>query len=143
MRSFFAKQLFFVDHRGPFLVGPTHQDGERSRVFFSSYRLTYAVRIIEHGHKRSDTDTKMPVDPRTDKLIRRTAMVGSATAAYFLLASDYAPNPNALDPIKKAIESARFSVKSFVFGSDKDAREDEKENSKFTNNTKKHNSSAE
>ncbi|OAY76573.1 hypothetical protein ACMD2_10721 [Ananas comosus] len=85
----------------------------------------------------------MPVDPRTDKLIRRTAMVGSATAAYFLLASDYAPIPNALDPIKKAIESARFSVKSFVFGSDKDAREDEKENSKFTNSPKKHNSSAE
>jgi hypothetical protein len=42
----------------------------------------------------------MPVDARTEKLIRRTTMVGTATAAYFLLTSDFGPHPNALDPVR-------------------------------------------
>lgn len=41
----------------------------------------------------------MPVDARTDKLIRRTTMIGTVTAAYFLLTSDFGSQPNALDPV--------------------------------------------
>ncbi|KAF3441339.1 hypothetical protein FNV43_RR15253 [Rhamnella rubrinervis] len=55
--------------------------------------------------------------PQTDKLVRRTTMVATVTASYFLLTADYGPEPNALDPIKKAIVSAESSVKEFIFGS--------------------------
>ncbi|XP_078182673.1 uncharacterized protein LOC144576237 [Carex rostrata] len=73
----------------------------------------------------------MPVDARTDKLIRRTTMIGTVTAAYFLLTSDFGSHPNALDPLKKAIESAQFSLKSFVFGSDQKTNENAKEEPKI------------
>ncbi|KAI5647238.1 hypothetical protein M9H77_33243 [Catharanthus roseus] len=56
------------------------------------------------------------MNPNTDKLVRRTTMVATATASYFLLTADYGPEPNALDPIKNAILSAERSVKEFVFG---------------------------
>ncbi|XP_073148299.1 uncharacterized protein [Henckelia pumila] len=59
------------------------------------------------------------MDPKTDKLVRRTAMVATVTASYFLLTADYGPQPNFLDPIKNAILSAERSVKEFVFGQDK------------------------
>nr|XP_018677023.1 PREDICTED: uncharacterized protein LOC103973537 isoform X2 [Musa acuminata subsp. malaccensis] len=36
------------------------------------------------------------MDPRTDKLIRRTAMAGTVTAAYFLITADYGPQDHAL-----------------------------------------------
>ncbi|XP_021904566.1 uncharacterized protein LOC110819615 [Carica papaya] len=57
------------------------------------------------------------MNPRTDKLVRRTTMVATVTASYFLLTADYGPEPNALDPIKKAILSAESSFKEFIFGS--------------------------
>ncbi|CAL5014126.1 unnamed protein product [Urochloa decumbens] len=49
-----------------------------------------------------------PVVPRSDRIVRRTAMVGAATAAFLLLTADYGPSyPN---PIRKAMESlALFS----------------------------------
>ncbi|XP_011093145.1 uncharacterized protein LOC105173173 [Sesamum indicum] len=56
------------------------------------------------------------MDPRTDKLVRRTTMVATVTASYFLLTADYGTEPNFLDPIKNAILSAQRSVKEFVFG---------------------------
>ncbi|RWW55736.1 hypothetical protein BHE74_00037594 [Ensete ventricosum] len=41
----------------------------------------------------------MTMDPRTEKLIRRTAMVGTVTAAYLLLSADYGPQDHALLPV--------------------------------------------
>ncbi|XP_042512529.1 uncharacterized protein LOC122087449 [Macadamia integrifolia] len=58
------------------------------------------------------------MDPKTDKLVRRTTMIATVTASYFLLTADYGPEPNALDPIKKSLKSAERSVKRFFFGSD-------------------------
>ncbi|KAF5207506.1 Uvrabc system protein a [Thalictrum thalictroides] len=62
------------------------------------------------------------MDPKTEKLVRRTTMLATVTASYFLLTADYGPEPNILDPIKKAIESAESSVKKFIFGSDKESQ---------------------
>ncbi|XP_006827653.2 uncharacterized protein LOC18422889 isoform X3 [Amborella trichopoda] len=62
------------------------------------------------------------MDPKTDKLVRRVAIVTTAVAAYFLLTQDYGPNPNALDPIKKAINSAEAVVKSYIFKSREEPR---------------------
>ncbi|PIA59201.1 hypothetical protein AQUCO_00400228v1 [Aquilegia coerulea] len=59
------------------------------------------------------------MDPKSQKLMRRTTMLATVTASYFLLTADYGPEPNILDPIKKAIESAESSVKKLFFGSDK------------------------
>ncbi|RCV32315.1 hypothetical protein SEVIR_6G254500v4 [Setaria viridis] len=43
-----------------------------------------------------------PVVSRSDRIVRRTAMIGAATAAFLLLTADYGPNyPN---PIRKAME---------------------------------------
>lgn len=39
------------------------------------------------------------VNRRTDKLLRRTTMVATVTASYFLLTADYGPEPNFLDPV--------------------------------------------
>uniref|UniRef100_A0A2N9FI07 Uncharacterized protein n=1 Tax=Fagus sylvatica TaxID=28930 RepID=A0A2N9FI07_FAGSY len=39
------------------------------------------------------------MNPQTDKLVRRTTMVATATASYFLLTADYGSEPNALDPL--------------------------------------------
>lgn len=39
------------------------------------------------------------MNPRTDKLVRRTAMVATVTASDFLLTADYGPEPNVLDPV--------------------------------------------
>ncbi|RZS12342.1 hypothetical protein BHM03_00043775, partial [Ensete ventricosum] len=41
----------------------------------------------------------MAMDPRTEKLIRRTAMVGTVTAAYLLLSADYGSQDHALLPV--------------------------------------------
>lgn len=65
------------------------------------------------------------MNSRTDKLVRRTTMVATVTASYFLLTADYGPEPNVLDPIKKAIVSAQNSAKEFVFGSEKKPHESE------------------
>ncbi|RAL46253.1 unnamed protein product [Cuscuta campestris] len=67
------------------------------------------------------------MDPKTDKLVRRTTMVATAVASYILLTADYGPQPSALDPIKNAILSAERSVKEFVFGSKKVGQENEAE----------------
>ncbi|XP_077240239.1 uncharacterized protein LOC143881127 [Tasmannia lanceolata] len=69
----------------------------------------------------------MCMDPKTEKLVRRTTMVATVTAAYFLLTADYGPYPNALDPIKRAIQSAELSVKRYFYKSDKDSQENGKE----------------
>ncbi|CAD6245617.1 unnamed protein product [Miscanthus lutarioriparius] len=51
-----------------------------------------------------------PVVPRSDRIVRRTAMVGAATAAYLLLTADYGPSyPN---PIRNAMESLALFSKS-------------------------------
>lgn len=39
------------------------------------------------------------MDPKTDKLVRRTTMIATATASYFLLTADYGPEPSFLDPV--------------------------------------------
>ncbi|PRQ58057.1 hypothetical protein RchiOBHm_Chr1g0355061 [Rosa chinensis] len=57
------------------------------------------------------------MNPQVDKLVRRTTIVATITASYFLLTADYGSEPNVLDPIKKAIQSAESSVKDFIFGS--------------------------
>ncbi|XP_068664320.1 uncharacterized protein [Aristolochia californica] len=58
------------------------------------------------------------MNPKTDKLVRRTAMVGSVTAAYFLLTTDYDPSQNVLVPVKGAMKSAEHSLKKFMFNVD-------------------------
>ncbi|XP_047977348.1 uncharacterized protein LOC125219416 [Salvia hispanica] len=65
------------------------------------------------------------MDPKTDKLVRRTTMIATATASYLLLTADYGPEPNFLDPIKNAVESAKQSVKEFVFGLKKETPQSE------------------
>ncbi|CAK9319060.1 unnamed protein product [Citrullus colocynthis] len=67
------------------------------------------------------------VNRRTDKLLRRTTMVATVTASYFLLTADYGPEPNFLDPIKKFILSAESSIKGFIFGSNNQSQESQKE----------------
>ncbi|RZC57069.1 hypothetical protein C5167_004374 [Papaver somniferum] len=62
------------------------------------------------------------MDPKADKLVRKTAMVASVTAAYFLLTSDYGNQPNILDPIKSKILSAESTVKEFIFGPKKESQ---------------------
>ncbi|XP_021280292.1 uncharacterized protein LOC110413694 [Herrania umbratica] len=74
------------------------------------------------------------MNPRADKLVRRTTMVATATASYFLLTADYGPEPNVLDPIKKAILSAQSSLKEFILGS----RKEHQESSLSSSNTKEH-----
>lgn len=39
------------------------------------------------------------MNPNTDKLVKRTTMVATAVAGYFLLTADYGPEPNVLDPV--------------------------------------------
>ncbi|XWS77042.1 hypothetical protein CRYUN_Cryun01aG0229200 [Craigia yunnanensis] len=39
------------------------------------------------------------MNPQADKLVRRTTMVATVTASYFLLTADYGPEPNVLDPV--------------------------------------------
>ncbi|PKI39985.1 uncharacterized protein LOC116200517 [Punica granatum] len=65
------------------------------------------------------------MSPRTDKLVRRTTMVATITASYFLLTADYGPEPNVLDPIKKAILRAENRAKEFVLGSSEKPRENQ------------------
>ncbi|CAN4125078.1 unnamed protein product [Withania somnifera] len=65
------------------------------------------------------------MNPRTDKLVRRTTMVATVTASYFLLTADYGPEPNVLDPIKNAILSAERSLKESIFGPKKGIQEHE------------------
>ncbi|XP_051132805.1 uncharacterized protein LOC127252604 [Andrographis paniculata] len=61
------------------------------------------------------------MDPKTDKLVRRTTMVATVTASYFLITADYGPDPNFLDPIKNVVMSAQRSVKEFMFGAKKES----------------------
>ncbi|XWS77043.1 hypothetical protein CRYUN_Cryun01aG0229200 [Craigia yunnanensis] len=63
------------------------------------------------------------MNPQADKLVRRTTMVATVTASYFLLTADYGPEPNVLDPIKKTILSTQSSLKEFIFGSRKEHQE--------------------
>ncbi|KAI3449187.1 hypothetical protein Pfo_005852 [Paulownia fortunei] len=65
------------------------------------------------------------MNPNTDKLVRRTTMVATVTASYFLLTADYGTEPNFLDPIKNAILSAEQSVKEFIFGPKKETPQSE------------------
>ncbi|KGN56522.1 uncharacterized protein LOC105434815 [Cucumis sativus] len=67
------------------------------------------------------------VNQRTDKLLRRTTMVATVTASYFLLTADYGPQPNFLDPVKKVILSAESSIKGFIFGSNNQSQEGQRE----------------
>ncbi|KAL3615648.1 hypothetical protein CASFOL_041309 [Castilleja foliolosa] len=60
------------------------------------------------------------MDPKIDKLVRRTTMVATVTASYFLLTADYGSEPNFIDPIKNAILSAERSAKEFIFGPKKE-----------------------
>jgi hypothetical protein len=39
------------------------------------------------------------MNPQMDKLVRRTTIVATVTAAYFLLTADYGSEPNVLDPV--------------------------------------------
>ncbi|XP_019098442.1 PREDICTED: uncharacterized protein LOC109131723 [Camelina sativa] len=39
------------------------------------------------------------MNPQTDKVVKRTTMVATAVASYFLLTGDYGPEPNVLDPV--------------------------------------------
>uniref|UniRef100_A0A2P2JF05 Uncharacterized protein MANES_01G258400 n=1 Tax=Rhizophora mucronata TaxID=61149 RepID=A0A2P2JF05_RHIMU len=39
------------------------------------------------------------MNPQTDKIVRRTTMVATVVASYFLLTADYGPEPNAFDPV--------------------------------------------
>ncbi|GAB2271698.1 hypothetical protein Dimus_006528 [Dionaea muscipula] len=59
------------------------------------------------------------MNPKTDKLVRRTTMIATVTASYFLLTADYGPEPNALDPIKNGILAAQRAAKELVFGTKK------------------------
>ncbi|KAL9245352.1 hypothetical protein vseg_019014 [Gypsophila vaccaria] len=59
------------------------------------------------------------MNQNTDKLIKRTTMVGTLVASYFLLTADYGPQPNVLDPIRNAILSAQRSMKEFILGTKK------------------------
>lgn len=44
------------------------------------------------------------MDPRAERVVRRTAMVGAVTAAYLLLTADYGPNyPN---PVRSSSSSS-------------------------------------
>ncbi|KAK1290706.1 hypothetical protein QJS10_CPB18g01569 [Acorus calamus] len=52
------------------------------------------------------------MDPVKDKLVRRTAMVASVTAAYFLLTADYGAQPNALDPDMGGEEVTECPIRS-------------------------------
>ncbi|KAG2725190.1 hypothetical protein I3760_01G055200 [Carya illinoinensis] len=63
------------------------------------------------------------MNSKTDKLVRRTTMVATVTASYFLLTADYGSEPNALDPIKKAILSAQNFVKEYVLGPNKESQD--------------------
>ncbi|XP_062090320.1 uncharacterized protein LOC133796705 [Humulus lupulus] len=77
------------------------------------------------------------MNPRTDKLVRRTTMVATVTAAYFLLTADYGSQPNALDPVKKAIKSAENLVKEYIFGPKTQSQESQVEKLGSNNSTKK------
>ncbi|KAK9147520.1 hypothetical protein Scep_006277 [Stephania cephalantha] len=74
------------------------------------------------------------MDPKVDKLVRRTTMVATVTASYFLLTSDYGPESNVLDPIKRAIQSAEGSVKKFIneFGKEPEQSHSEEPTSNHT-----------
>ncbi|XP_059301629.1 uncharacterized protein LOC132053557 isoform X2 [Lycium ferocissimum] len=67
------------------------------------------------------------MNPRTDKLVRRTTMVATVTASYFLLTANYGLEPNVHDPIKNAIQSAEHSLKESIFGPKKGVQEHEAE----------------
>uniref|UniRef100_A0A0A9AJW7 Uncharacterized protein n=1 Tax=Arundo donax TaxID=35708 RepID=A0A0A9AJW7_ARUDO len=64
------------------------------------------------------------VVPRSDRIVRRTAMVGAVTAAYLLLTADYGPNYPI--PIRKAMESSALFSHSQL---DRNVHEKKQENS--------------
>ncbi|KAG9142041.1 hypothetical protein Leryth_022468 [Lithospermum erythrorhizon] len=65
------------------------------------------------------------MDPKMDKLVRRTTIASTIVVSYVLLTADYGPQPNALDPIKNAILSTEQSVKKFFFGPRKESEDGE------------------
>ncbi|KAK3010354.1 hypothetical protein RJ639_010633 [Escallonia herrerae] len=75
------------------------------------------------GSKEKEERQEVMMNSKTDKIVRRTTMGATVTAAYFLLTADYGPEPNVLDPIKRAIESGEQSVKEFFFGREKGSQE--------------------
>ncbi|XP_050386435.1 uncharacterized protein LOC126802774 isoform X2 [Argentina anserina] len=77
------------------------------------------------------------MNPEVDKLVRRTTIVATIAASYFLLTADYGSEPNVLDPIKRAIKSAEGSVKDFIFGS-KTQPPESKVQKLSTNSAKEH-----
>ncbi|XP_052194599.1 uncharacterized protein LOC127802682 [Diospyros lotus] len=78
------------------------------------------------------------MNPKIDKLVRRTTMVATVTASYFLLTADYGPEPNALDPIKNAILSAEQSVKEFIFRPEKGGSQENEKEKTGSSNAKDH-----
>lgn len=64
------------------------------------------------------------MNPKTDKLMRRTTIVATAVASYFLLTADYGPEPNALDPVclfqHYICFYMHFSVKIYLYHQSKD-----------------------
>ncbi|KAL6322653.1 hypothetical protein AAG906_015339 [Vitis piasezkii] len=73
-----------------------------------------ASKLFFYSHlPESSKQNSILMNPRTDKLVRRTTMVATATASYFLLTADYGAEPNALDPVT--------FCKEFIFGSEKDS----------------------
>ncbi|KAL2892219.1 Protein translocation protein SEC63 [Bienertia sinuspersici] len=55
------------------------------------------------------------MNPNTDKLIRRTTMIGTVVAAYFLLTADYGSQPNVLDPVRTSFWDLTLFLQSFDF----------------------------
>ncbi|KAL3640854.1 hypothetical protein CASFOL_015822 [Castilleja foliolosa] len=47
--------------------------------------------------------------------VRRTTMVDTVTASFFLLTADYGSETNFTDPIEDAIFSAEWCAKEFIF----------------------------
>jgi hypothetical protein len=65
---------------------------------FSTLFSTLLVRFFQ---QRSSSGSMAPMDPRTEKVVRRTAMVGAVVATYLLLTADYGPNyPN---PVRRRL----------------------------------------
>ncbi|KAL0918266.1 hypothetical protein M5K25_010265 [Dendrobium thyrsiflorum] len=75
----------------------------------------------------------MAVDPRTERLVRRTTMVAAVAATYFLLAADYGTQDSAFGPVKRITESVKLSAKRFIFNSDKEDQLNDEENVKHKN----------
>lgn len=47
------------------------------------------------------------MDPAKDRLIKRIAWVATAATAWFMLTTDYGPQPTILTPLKESFERAK------------------------------------